>query len=418
MLLRKRYLYLFLVLASSFIAVIVAGLDTYITSEFIKVYTLDKIPWLFGLSTFIVGTFVTLILCFILSIPIKKRKIGSILDPSFNGLRFIKKNELKYHLLAGFGNSISTIGYFYVLCQFIDPSAVLPFTEVVILYLLIIESVSEKNSPTLIEVQSCIMVMFGAILGSISLTGEFNFKALAIMFLVVNIGIAMVTIYQRKLKLKYINDKPNDSINIRIWNLIFTLIFTIIISYLFDILYGSTNLKYGFDASIQFFWLIAISMLITFLSVVLYIRALGIGKASVTQAIRSSKLLFSLPMTFILSIFIIVPIPNTPTLIIIKIIGLILVFLGIISFALTESKAFVFIKLEQKSKASYAIEEIKKIKGIDTISVIYAEKYDIISAVRIRTLLKGYTQIIKKLENINGIESVKWISILKEYENI
>ena len=77
MLRRKRYLYLSLVLVSSFIAVIVAGVDTFITSEFIKVYTLDKIPWLFGLSTFIVGTFVTLILCIILSIPLKKRKIGS-----------------------------------------------------------------------------------------------------------------------------------------------------------------------------------------------------------------------------------------------------------------------------------------------------------------------------------------------------
>ena len=95
-----------------------------------------------------------------------------------------------------------------------DVSVVLPFTQVVILYLVIIESLSEKDTPTLVEIQSSVIVTFGAILGSLTLSGTINLTALAIVFLVINPGWVLLSFYQRKLKMLKINDSPNDAINI------------------------------------------------------------------------------------------------------------------------------------------------------------------------------------------------------------
>jgi len=44
--------------------------------------------------------------------------------------------------------------------------------------------------------------------------------------------------------------------------------------------------------------------------------------------------------------------------------------------------------------------------------------YDLVAKIRIRTLVKGYENIIQKLEGIEGIEKIQWQSILKEWENI
>ena len=156
--------------------------------------------------------------------------------------RILKKEEIKFHLLAGVGNAILTIGYFALLIIIKDPSVVLPFSQVVILYLVIIESITEKNTPTLVEAQSSIIVTFGAILGSISLSGEISLEALAIVFLVINPGWVLLSINQRKLKMMKIDKKPNDAINIRLWNVIFACLFTMIFTFIYDFYYNSSNL--------------------------------------------------------------------------------------------------------------------------------------------------------------------------------
>jgi len=38
--------------------------------------------------------------------------------------------------------------------------------------------------------------------------------------------------------------------------------------------------------------------------------------------------------------------------------------------------------------------------------------------IRIRTLVKGYEKIIRKLEEIDAIKKYKWESVLKEWEEI
>ena len=411
---RKRYLFYVLAFTSTIIAAGVSAIDATINSLFIPN------AFAFSLSCFLVGSIITFLVILFFSIPVKKTKsIGSkIIDPSFTRIRLIKKKELKYHTLAGFGNAVLTIGYISLISILGDPSTVLPFTQIVILYLVIIESILEKDTPTLIEIQSALIVTFGAILGSISLTGEINLLSLAIVFLIVNPAWVIFSIYQRKLKLLKIDDKPNDALNIRFWNVIFACIFTSIIIIIYDFILGTNNLTEGINVSIKYFNWVALTMAITFFSYVFYIRALGIGKASVTQAVRATIVILTIPFSIILSFLnIIPPFTTDPVMLLLKIIGTILVLLGIISFAFSLMKAYVFIHV----KPGYPIEEtmnkLWNIKGVTRVTAI-AGVYDFMIKIRIRTLMKGYEKIIKKIEEIESIKDYKWFSVLREWEEV
>lgn len=419
MFLRTRNLFFTLVLLSSFIAAVVAAIDSSIINDYSSVYAMEKIPWLFSFSSFFIGLLVTFLFCLFFSLPIRKKSIGSrFFDPSFQRLRLLDRSEIAYHMLAGVGNAVTTVGYFAVLSLLVDPSLILPFKQVAILYLLITESVAEKNTPTLIEVQSCIVVMFGAILSSISFSGGINLKAILLMFLVVNPGLVFLLISQRKLMLLKIDKKPNDSINIRFWNLVFSFLFISLFLALLDSSTGTNYVFEGLESSVRFFWPVALSMTVILFSALAFIRSLRIGKTSVAQAIKASTILFSVPISFLLSLFMFITFPDSPTIWLIRLIGFILVVIGIITFALSEVKAFIFIKIDPEVSVNSILDSVGKIKGIESQSVIFGDRYDIIAYVRIRTLLKGYTQIIQKIETVHGIKKSKLVTILKEYEKI
>jgi len=411
---RTKYLFYLLAITSSIISSIVVGIDTAIRELFIQN------PWAFGMSCFMVGIIVTLVITLILSIPTGNGKSigGRILDPSFKRIRLIRKEEIKYHIFAGFGNSILTISYFLLLTQFGDPSVVLPFSQIVIIYLLLIDSVAEKDVPTLVEVQSSVIVTFGAILGSISLSGEISLDSLLLVFLIYCPSWALFTIYQRRLKLLKIDKKPNDSINIRFWNVIFACIISMILVTIFDLFMNTNNMGEAITASIQHFWWVGLSMSATFFSYVLYIRALGIGKASITQAVRSSIIIFTIPVSIFLASIGIIPLFSLdPVWLIIKIFGVILIILGITSFAFTLVKAYIFIKLKTGYDIEKLMQDLWNIKGVSRVCAV-AGKYDIILKIRTRTLVKGYEKIIKQIEKIEAIDEYKWESVLKEWEDI
>ena len=409
---RKKYLFYVLAFSSSIIAALLSGIDV-ILEQYLKS------PWVLGLSIFFIGVLMSLIFSLILSIKYKGKSLGArTIDPTFEKVRLLKKEEIKFHLLAGIGNAILTIGYFALLIIIKDPSVVLPFSQVVILYLVIIESITEKNTPTLVETQSSIIVTFGAILGSISLSGEISLEALAIVFLVINPGWVLLSINQRKLKMMKIDKKPNDAINIRLWNVIFACLFTMVFTSIYDFYYGSSNLLDAVYASFdQFGWLILVGTG-TFFSYVFYVRALGIGKASVTQAIKSSVIIFTIPVSIILTYFgFIEPITTNPVLILIKIIGISIMILGIVSFALTLVKAYIFIKMKSGYPIDEIIQKLWDIKGVNRVCAV-AGKYDFIVKIRTRTLVKGYENILKKIVSIEGIKDYKWLTVLKDWEDI
>ena len=409
---RKKYLFYVLALASAIIAAAGTTTDTYIS-----MYVSN--PWALCLSIFIVGTIVTFLLTSLLSIKVGGKAMGTRIDPSFHGIRLIRKQEIKYQTVAGFANAVTTLAYFYVIWSYNDPftpATILAFSQIVIIYLLAIESITEKNAPTLAEVQSAIIVSFGAVLASLSLKGGINARGLAVVFLVLNPSWALFSIYQRKLKLLRINDCYNDAINIRFWNLIFTTFFTFIAIIAMGYAMHEDLLKASLDA-LSYWNLLAISMTIAFFSYVFYIRALGLGKASVTQAVKSSTIIFSIPFSFWLASVVGGTIFESSLHALIKSMGMAMVILGVISFALTEVKGYVFINAKTGHSIEELIQEIWKIKGIVSIAAV-AGSYDIIAKVRIRSLGKGYERIVRALEEIKGIASFKWHSILKEWEEI
>ncbi|RLF40372.1 MAG: hypothetical protein DRN12_05530 [Thermoplasmata archaeon] len=413
MIIRKKYLFYVLALSSAVANAFASGVDAVVSSLFIH----D--PWAFGVACFLVGVIIALIFSIILSIRFKDKSLGSkAIDPSFNHLRFIRREEIKYQLLSAFGNAILTIGYYILLSILADPSVVIPFTQMVILYLVLMESITEKDMPTLVEVQSALIVTFGAILGSISFSGDINLLSLAIVFLVINPGWMISSIYQRKLKLLKINGKPNDSLNIRFWNVLFAFLITSGIVLIYDISSGANHLLNGIIYAFRFFNWISIMGIGTFFSLVLYIRALGIGKASVTQAVKSTAIIFSIPVSIILAYLNIIPSFSTdPTMVAIRGIGIILMILGIASYALTLVKAYIFIEM----KPGYPILDIMRklwdIRGVTRVAAV-AGKYDFIIKIRTRTLVKGYEKIIRKLNEIEGIKKYKWESVLREWEKL
>ena len=412
---RKKYLFFVLAFASAIISAISAGIDT-VAGDLIDNY------WSLSVSCFILALVVSFSCTAFFSIPLNGKSVGSMfLDPSFRCIRLIKSKELFYHLLAGLGNAILTIGYFAL---FYDknlgssPAVILPFSQIVILYLLIAESITDKDTPTLIDIQSSVIVTFGAILGSISLTGTISISALIIVFLVINPGSMLFSFYQRKLKMMRIGERPNDSLNIRLWNVIFALFFTILITLIFDIFYNTSNIINGLIASVQFFgWMFAMAFA-TFFSFVLYIRALGIGKASTAQAVKSSIIVFSIPITIVLSLYGLAdPFPTDPVLLLIKIIGISIMMLGISTFALTLTKAYIFIKMSPGHSIEDTMKRLWAIKGVNRVTAL-AGSYDFIVKIHTRTIVKGYERILRKIQDVPGIKEYRWQSVLKEWEDI
>ena len=403
---RKKNLFYALALLSSIIGAGVTVIDTYISIEY------EINPWSLCLVIFITGIVITFLLSLFLSIPVGGKVLGARIDPSFYGLRMLKKEEIPYQIAAGLGNAVATVGYFFIISIYKDPSTILSFFEVVILYLLITESIAEKNAPTMAEVESSIIVTFGAIIASFSFTGELNSIGLLIVFFVLNPAWVVFSIYQRKLKLLRVNGKHNDAINIRFWNLIFTTMFTAIMVYFIDPRHFFAAIN-----AIKYWPIFFLSMGTTFFSYIFYIRALGLGKASVTQAVKSFTIIFSIPFSLLIASYIPISFYESTPQLVIKVMGIIMVIMGVVSFALTEVRAYIFIKAKTGHPIAKLIEDIWEIKGVTAVAAV-AGRYDIISKVRIRTLGKGIERIIRELEKINGIEKFEWHSILREWEEI
>ncbi len=413
----KKHLFYVLAISSAFIAAAVTGLDSFVGSQ--PAFETD--PWAFAFAIFFVGAIVTLLITLFFSLHLNGKSVGAkVLDPSFHRIRLIQRGEVKNHLVAGLMNAINTVGYCAIVSTVKDPSVILSFSQVVILYLLLMESITEKDVPTLVEVQSSVIVTFGAILASLSLNGEINPLSMAIVFIVINPTWAIFSIYQRRLKLMRIRNKPNDAINIRLWNVFFSLLFTAAILLGFDMITGGGHLVSGFKAVLSpyLFLLLAATMSTTFFAYVLYIRSLGLGKTSVNNAIRASTIIFAIPFSIILlQLGVISQFSTDPVMLIIKIIGITLIIFGIVSFAFTVVKAYIFITVKPGKPHKAVMDKLWNIKGITHVTVT-AGKYDIIVKVSTRTLLKGYERIIRKIEEIPEVQKYRWASVLRDWENI
>jgi DNA-binding Lrp family transcriptional regulator len=142
------------------------------------------------------------------------------------------------------------------------------------------------------------------------------------------------------------------------------------------------------------------------------------GKASVNNAIRASTIIFAIPFSIILlQLGVITEFSTDPVMLIIKVIGMILIVMGIVSFALTIVKAYIFITVKTGRSLRETMQKLWDIRGVSHVSVT-SGKYDFIVKVSTRTLMKGYERIIRKLDEIDEVKKYHWESVLKDWEKI
>jgi DNA-binding Lrp family transcriptional regulator len=138
----------------------------------------------------------------------------------------------------------------------------------------------------------------------------------------------------------------------------------------------------------------------------------------VNNAIRASTIIFAIPFSILLlKLGIITDFSTDPVMLIIKIIGMILIVMGIISFAFTVVKSYIFITVKTGYPLKETMNKLWDIRGVSHVSVT-SGKYDFIVKVSTRTLMKGYERIIKKIEEIDAIKKYHWESVLKDWEKI
>jgi DNA-binding Lrp family transcriptional regulator len=138
----------------------------------------------------------------------------------------------------------------------------------------------------------------------------------------------------------------------------------------------------------------------------------------VNNAIRASTIIFAIPFSILLlQLGMITNFSTDPVMLVIKVIGLILIVMGIISFALTVVKAYIFITVKPGRPLKETMKKLWDIRGVTHVTVT-AGKYDFIVKVSTRTLMKGYERIIKKIEGIEEVKKYHWVSVLKDWEKI
>ncbi|TFF92526.1 hypothetical protein EU546_07435, partial [Candidatus Thorarchaeota archaeon] len=124
-------------------------------------------PLVFGFMSQWVSLIVTVSVVALLSIGRgekgKRRALGYTLDPDFGRLSVLPKKPLIYVLLAGLFAGISTFSY-YLLVGMSDASSVLPYGQLVIVYLLVGDLFAEKDTPTIVEVHCVLSILLGVLL--------------------------------------------------------------------------------------------------------------------------------------------------------------------------------------------------------------------------------------------------------------
>jgi uncharacterized membrane protein len=341
----------------------------------------------------------------------KKRALGYSLDPDFARLRLLPKTPMVYIFLAGFFAGISTLVY-YILIGASDAATVLPYGQLVIIYLLIADLLAEKDTPTIIEVQSIISILFGVLLVGATPSG-FDIFTLLMVLGPLNISSALVTYYQRKTKrYELLPGLRVDSLNMRVWSL---LVLNLVMS---GLALPFLQESVWQSMIIGFFPLVGYmigSSLATFFSIIMYVRALGRGKMAVVNSLSSISVVLGVPITAIGSLLL----PGIfgildPSAFIwsLKLFGIILVLIGVVALEASDIRSIVLIKV--KPMTGDLLPALFDIKGVEKAAAL-AGNHDYLLSIKSRNLTKTRSLILKKIQKIEGISDVETIVVIKEY---
>lgn len=376
-----------------------------------------KDPYIFGSFEMVVGLIASIIVVGLFHLPMPSKQgskinLGYYFDPDFQYLQLPTGKTGLYTFLAGIFATGNTVFYFVLLERF-DTSIIMPFSQFVLVYLLIADSISDKEKPVLIEIQAIAMIAIGVIIATIS-KGNIDVNGILLVIGPFSLFSALYIYYQKK-ALTTKNKKGNkmDTLSLRLWTLLIMTAGQVLASLPsivkngLDELY--TNWKPALAPSVA-------SMLLVYVGVVFYTRALTMGKMSIVKALNSISVVATIPITALLGIWL----PEIFSSefegafdVILKICGSLLILLGMVALALSEMKTILLAKLQNGEKIE--LEQLTKIKGVDEVSFITGE-YDLLIRIRIRSMGRTYRIIEKNIAKLPWIAHVITLQIMKEYE--
>lgn len=342
----------------------------------------------------------------------RKQSLGYNLDPDFDRLRILPKKPMSYLVASGLFAGISTLSY-YILMGTADASAVLPYGQLVIIYLLMGDLLAEKDTPTIIEVQSIVSILFGVLLIG-STPGGFDIVSLLIVLGPMNISSAFVTYFQRKTKRYEIRPGLRvDSLNMRVWSLL--VLNTVMTLFMIPIM-PTDSLQVMIEYFVPLLWMMVGSSVTIFLALVMYARALGKGSMSVVNSLSSISVVLGVPMTLVGNLLIpggFGTIRTDPFIWILTIFGIILVMIGILALQASDVRSIVLINV--KPLIGDILPALFDIRGVETASAL-AGTNDYLLTIKSRNLAKTRTKILSKIQKIEGIDHIETLVIIREYK--
>ncbi|TFG32173.1 Lrp/AsnC family transcriptional regulator [Candidatus Thorarchaeota archaeon] len=383
--------------------------------DVVAINTIDIHPLVYGFLSQWVSFLVTISLVAFLSIRRtahgRRQSLGYDLDPDFDRIRLLPKKPMIYLVISGVFAGISTLSY-YILSGSSNASSMLPYGQLVIIYLLLGDLIAEKDTPTIIEIQSIVSILFGVLLIG-STPGGFDINALLIVLGPMNISSAFVTYYQRKTKRYEIRPGLRvDSLNMRIWSLL-------VLNSVMSLLVLPMMPPNSFDVMIQLFiplfWMVFGSSVTIFLALVMYVRALGKGSMSVVNSLSAISVVLGVPVTLIGNM--ILPggfgvVQSDPFMWVLTIIGIIMVMIGIVALQASEVRSIVIINV--KPQTGDLLPQLFDIKGVQRAAAL-AGTHDYILTIKSRTLAKTDSMVLKKIQKIPGIEHIETLVVMREH---
>jgi DNA-binding Lrp family transcriptional regulator len=316
-----------------------------------------------------------------------------------------------YIALAGVFAGISTL-FYYILAGSSDASTVLPYGQLVIIYLLIGDLLAEKDTPTIIEIQSIISILFGVLLVGAT-PGGFNVMTLLMVLGPMNVSSAFITYYQRKTKRYELRPGLRvDSLNMRIWTLLILNLVMSLLSLPFMSESMWQSMVVGFIPLLGY---MVGSSIAAFFAIVMYVRALGRGKMAVVNSLSAISVVLGIPITVIGNLLI----PGAFGVLdadgflwSLKMFGVILVMIGVVALEASDVRSLVLIKV--KPMTGDLLPELFDIKGVEKVSAL-AGNCDYLLSVKSRNLIKTHSMILKKIQKIQGIYDYETLVVIKEY---
>jgi len=374
--------------------------------DIVAINTIDIHPLIYGLLAQWVSLLVTVLLVAIVSIRRtvdgRKQALGYNLDPDFDKLRVLPKKPMFYLVVSGIFAAISTLSY-YILAGASDASTVLPYGQLVIIYLLMGDLLAEKDTPTIIEVQSVISILFGVLLIGAT-PGGFDIPSLLLVLGPMNIS--STKRYEIRPGLRV------DSLNMRVWTL---LVLNCVMSLLILPLMPADSWQVMIDNFVPMLWMMIGSSITIFLALVMYARALGRGSMSVVNSLSAISVVLGVPVTLIGNALL----PGAFGIIetdlflwTLTILGIVLVMIGIMALQAADVHSFVIITV--KPLVGDILPELFDIRGVEKAAAL-AGTHDYLLTIKSRNLAKTRTKVLNRIQKIPGIEDIETLVVIREF---